>query len=119
MFLYKQVYLSINKEIRNSLTDIYGIGRYKAMVISTKIGFSFPFSINNLNYYYFKFLTCILDGFTWLEMRIKRVINTNVTNLIEINCYKGIRHRDRLPCRGQRTRTNASTMKNRYPLNLE
>lgn len=52
-------------------------------------------------------------------MRIKRVINTNVTNLIEINCYKGIRHRDRLPCRGQRTRTNASTMKNRYPLNLD
>jgi len=52
-----------------------------------------------------------------LEVRIKRVIHQNLKRAYEINSYKGLRHKDGLPVRGQRTRTNASTKK-RYKIIL-
>lgn len=111
MFIYKQFSLSTNREVTLSLQMIYGIGWHKSSLISTKMGLSFPFIFKNLNNYNLQLLSFILDFYTWLEARIKHFIFQNIKKLYELNSYKGLRHRDSLPTRGQRTRTNASTKK--------
>ena len=117
MFVYKQVSFELNKEIRANLQNIYGIGWYKSIYICSKIGLSYPFCIKNLNTYNLLLLFFILDIFTWLEVRIKRIIFQNLKKYYESNSYRGLRHKDSLPVRGQRTRTNASTKK-RYKIIL-
>lgn len=111
MFAYKQVILPVLSEIRAALQYIYGVGKYKAFYICARLGFGFPFTLKSLNTYYSMFLFFILDYFTWLEARIKRIYKQNVRFLVDLNSYKGIRHKDRLPVRGQRTRTNSKTRK--------
>jgi len=118
MFIYKQYSLGLKKDVRLSLQLIYGIGWLKSIFISSRLGFSYPFSLNNLNLYNYLALIYILDFFTWLEVRVKRIIFQNIKNLYKIGSYKGLRHKDSLPVRGQRTRTNASTKK-RYKIVLE
>lgn len=111
MFAYKQVILPVLSEIRSALQHIYGVGKYKAFCICARLGFGFPFIMKNLNNYYSMFLFFILDYFTWLEARVKRIYKQNIRFLVELNTYKGLRHKDNLPVRGQRTRTNAKTKK--------
>jgi len=111
MFIYKQYSLNINKEVRLSLQSIYGIGWYKSSLISIKLGLSFPFLFKNLNNYNLQLLSYVMDYYTWLEIRIKHYIFQNIKKLFENSSYKGLRHKDSLPTRGQRTRTNASTKK--------
>jgi len=111
MFVYKQYTLNTNREIRLAIQSIYGIGWHKSILICSKMGLSFPFLFKNLNNYNIQILSFILDFFTWLEIRIKHYIYQNIKKLVEINTYKGLRHKDSLPTRGQRTRTNASTKK--------
>jgi small subunit ribosomal protein S13 len=111
MFVYKQYTLNTNREVRFSLQTIYGIGFYKSSLIGMKLGLSFPFLFKNLNAYNLQLLSYILDYYTWLEIRIKHYIFQNIKKLFEINAYKGLRHKDSLPVRGQRTRTNACTKK--------
>lgn len=111
MFLYKQVYLKERLEVRNSLQGIFGVGWYKSLWVASRIGLSYPFSSDRVNVYISLLFCCVLDGVTWLESRIRRMISLNIKKLIDIECYKGFRHRDKLPCRGQRTRTNAKSVK--------
>lgn len=111
MFLYKQINLNLTREIRNSIQDILGVGWYKSILVCSKMGLSYPFSCGNLNLFYFYILSSILDFVTILEVRIKRFIYDNISRSFEIQSYKGFRHKDSLPSRGQRTRTNASTKK--------
>lgn len=111
MFVYKQYTIELNKEIRLSLQTIYGIGWYKSSIISIKLGLSFPFLFKNLNSYNLQLLSYVMDYYTWLEIRIKHYIYQNIKKLVENGSYKGLRHKDSLPTRGQRTRTNASTKK--------
>jgi len=111
MFVYKQYTLNVNREVCLALQIIYGIGWHKSIIISTKMGLSFPFIFKNLNSYNLQMLSFLLDYYTWLEVRIKHYIFQNIKKLFEINSYKGLRHKDSLPTRGQRTRTNASTKK--------
>jgi len=118
MFVYKQYNLGLKKDVRSSLQLIYGIGWLKAIFISSRLGLSYPFSLNNINLYSYLALIYILDFFTWLEVRVKRIIFQNIKNLYKIGSYKGLRHKDSLPVRGQRTRTNASTKK-RYKIVLD
>ena len=111
MFLYKQKYLKDNVEIRSSLRVIYGVGFYKSFLLSSRIGLGFPYFSNYLNFYNFYLLSTLLDECTLLEVKVKRIIYENIKSLLKIKCYKGFRHRDLLPCRGQRTRTNAKSCK--------
>jgi small subunit ribosomal protein S13 len=111
MFIYKQYSLDMNKEVRLSLQTVYGIGWHKSNLISIKLGLSFPFLFKNLNNYNLQLLSYTMDYYTWLEIRIKHYIFQNIKKLFEISAYKGLRHKDSLPTRGQRTRTNASTKK--------
>jgi len=115
VFIYKNSTLETEREIRVSLQQIYGIGWYKSIVACAKLGFSYPLNLNILNFYNLQALTTILDFITLLEVRIKRFIYLNIKKEFDISSYRGIRHKDGLPVRGQRTRTNAQTKK-RYKL---
>lgn len=117
MFSYKQYNFNEKRDIRSALQVIYGIGLLKSIFICSKLGLSNPFSLSRLNLYNHLLLSYVLDFFTWLEVRIRRFIFLNIKNLYNIESYKGLRHKDSLPTRGQRTRTNASTKK-RYKIIL-
>ena len=113
MFLFRDAILTEIKEIRVSLKSIYGVGWYKANFISIKLGLSNPFFSANLNDYNINIILYLLKGLVLSDTRIKRVIENNITRLININCYKGTRHVLTLPVRGQRTRTNAGIQRSK------
>jgi hypothetical protein len=64
MFLYKQCFLKEHVEVRNSLSIIYGVGKYKSFLLCIRLGFSYPFSVDNVNNYYFFLISSFLDEFT-------------------------------------------------------
>jgi len=109
MFVYKASKIPVNLSLINSLKHLYGIGWLKATKINVLLGLPLFFSINNLNLGYYGLLFVILDGFTWLSVRIKREVKNRIQRLILNKSYKGFRHSFFLPVRGQRTRTNAKT----------
>lgn len=111
MVLYKQNTLNDNKNIIISLQNIYGISWYKSLLINSKLGLNFILFLKSFNLYNLQLLFFVLDFFTWLEIRIKRYISQQIKKQVEILSYAGIRHKDNLPMRGQRTRTNACTRK--------
>lgn len=112
-FLFRDLKIPGNKELRCALQHIWGIGWNKSLLVSTKIGAPYPISINNLSLYYYSIIIYFLDNFTISSVRIKRTMKDNILFLQEIGSYKGARHIYFLPVHGQRTRTNAGTMKNR------
>jgi small subunit ribosomal protein S13 len=113
MFLFRDITLTETKEIRVSLKQIYGVGWHKANFVSNKLGLSNPFFGNNLNDYNISIILFLLKGLVLSDTRIKRVIDNNINRLININCYRGTRHKLTLPVRGQRTRTNAATQRSK------
>jgi small subunit ribosomal protein S13 len=80
-------------------------------LVSAKLGFAFPFFINNLNLYNFFLINSILKDMMLSEIRVRRVMGSDIKNLINIKSYRGSRHFSFLPVRGQRTRTNAGTLR--------
>jgi len=99
-----------NKHLEYGLTAIHGIGRARAQAILDELEikeFTKPTDIsteleNNIREK--------VESFT-IEGELKRTISANVKRLKDINSYRGSRHAKRLPCRGQRTKTNARTLK--------
>jgi ribosomal protein S13 len=76
-----------------------------------KLGFGYPFFTYRLNPYYFTILNYILNNQLISKVKAQRSITMNIKMLINLNSYKGKRHKLNLPVRGQRTRTNARTQK--------
>ena len=100
-----------NKQVRIALTYIYGIGRTSAENICEKINLD-PFTkINDLNSEDIANLRNILDNDYRVEGRLRTEIAMNIKRLMDIGCYRGLRHRKGLPVRGQRTKTNSRTRK--------
>jgi len=64
-----------------------------------------------LNFYNFSIIFFLLKNLSLSEVRLQRIVRNNIKNLIDINSYAGARHSLNLPVRGQRTRTNAGTMR--------
>jgi small subunit ribosomal protein S13 len=99
-----------NKKIPFALTNIYGIGLKTAQKILNNCNINFNKSADDLNVDEIVSLRNSLESINLrLEGNLKRFINLNIKHLTDINCYKGIRHRQGLPVRGQRTRTNSRT----------
>jgi small subunit ribosomal protein S13 len=113
MFLFRDTSLSERNEIRASLKKIYGVGWCKSNFIINRLGLAYPFFGNNLNYYKINIILFILKELVLGDARIKRIIDTNIMRLILSNSYRGSRHKLTLPVRGQRTRTNAGTQRNK------
>ena len=100
-----------NKHVNVSLTYIYGIGRSSADEICVKAKIDPTRNMNDLSIDEVNALRTIIDGEYKVEGRLRTEIGLNIKRLMDIGCYRGLRHRKGLPVRGQRTRTNARTRK--------
>jgi small subunit ribosomal protein S13 len=101
--------LEKNKQISYALTKIYGIGLVTSKNILQKANIPFSIRSNDLNDQNISSIRDILESHYIVESNLRRKINLNIKRLSEINCIRGKRHRQHLPLRGQRTRTNART----------
>ncbi|MEF9960516.1 30S ribosomal protein S13 [Niameybacter sp.] len=100
-----------NKRVEVGLTYIYGIGRPSSRRILTEAGVDFDTRIKDLTDEEVNKLRDIIDKTQMVEGDLRREIALNIKRLMEIGCYRGIRHRRGLPVRGQKTKTNARTRK--------
>lgn len=98
-----------NKRIEIALTYIYGIGLSRSKIILQKININPNKNVLELNDNEITNIRNILDKEYVIEGDLRRLESMNIKRLMEINSYKGKRHRLGLPLRGQRTRTNART----------
>ena len=93
-----------------ALTAIYGIGRERARKICASVGVSVSTKIKDLSDSDVEKLRDAIGVFT-VEGDLRREISMNIKRLMDLGCYRGVRHRRGLPVRGQRTKTNARTRK--------
>jgi small subunit ribosomal protein S13 len=99
-----------DKRLEIALTGIYGIGRPLAQKILKQAGTDFGKMAKDLNTAEENEIRKIVENYK-LEGELKREVSANVKRLKDIKCYRGTRHAKRLPARGQRTKTNARTLK--------
>jgi small subunit ribosomal protein S13 len=102
-----------NKRIKNALTAIYGIGEKRALEIAHELCFSPGARFSVLSQTQISRISGLLRGPQQAGSSLQKKINENVKVLMKIRCYRGLRHKNRLPVRGQRTHTNAQTQKNK------
>lgn len=100
-----------DKRIEIGLTYIFGIGRPKSNEILSKTGINPDTRVRELTDDEISRLRELIDKEFKVEGDLRREISLNIKRLIEIGCYRGRRHRQGLPVRGQRTKTNARTRK--------
>ena len=104
-----------NKHICISLTYIFGIGRPTAKKILEDLGIEGSRKAGELTEEEIIKIREYIDTNLKIEGDLRREVSQNIKRLIEINSYRGIRHKKNLPVRGQRTHTNARTRKGRRP----
>ncbi|MCI5676719.1 MAG: 30S ribosomal protein S13 [Clostridia bacterium] len=99
------------KRVEIALTYIYGIGRKSANDILAKTGINPDTRAKDLTEEEVAKLRDEIEKSYHVEGDLRRDVALNIKRMVEINCYRGIRHRKGLPVRGQRTKTNARTRK--------
>ncbi len=100
-----------NKRIEIGLTYIYGIGRSRSLEILADADVDPDTRVKDLTETEVTSLRDIITKNHTVEVDLRREVQMNIKRLIEIGCYRGLRHRRALPVRGQRTKTNARTRK--------
>ena len=100
-----------NKHVVVALTYIYGIGRSSAKAICEKTKIDPTKMMNDLDQDEQARLRTVIDEGYKVEGHLRSEIGLNIKRLMDIGCYRGLRHRKGLPVRGQRTRTNSRTRK--------
>ena len=100
-----------NKRVEIALTYIYGIGRKSANDILAATGINPDTRAKDLTEDEVAKLRDEIENSYTVEGDLRRDVAMNIKRMVEINCYRGIRHRKGLPVRGQRTKTNARTRK--------
>lgn len=93
-----------------SLTYVYGIGRTRAKAICSAAGISESAKIGTLSEEQLEALRTEVGRYT-VEGDLRREVSMSIKRLMDLGCYRGLRHRRNLPVRGQRTKTNARTRK--------
>lgn len=99
------------KRVEIGLTYIFGIGRTKSNEILAKTGVNPDTRVKDLTEDEVIKIREVIDKEYKVEGDLRREVALNIKRLMEINCYRGIRHKKNLPVRGQRTKTNARTRK--------
>lgn len=100
-----------NKRIEIGLTYVYGIGRKSAELILKDTGVNPDTRVKDLSEDDVAKLREYIDRNFMVEGDLRRNVALNIKRLVEIGCYRGVRHRKGLPVRGQRSKTNARTRK--------
>ena len=103
--------IPLNKRIEIGLTYIYGIGRSTSNELLTKAGIDPDTYVRDLTESEVTKLRDLIDTDILVEGDLRRDRSQNIKRLMEIGCYRGLRHRRGLPVRGQKTKTNARTRK--------
>ena len=99
------------KRVEVGLTYVYGIGHSSAVRILKEAGVDLDTRVRDLTDEEVARIRDVIDRTQTVEGDLRREIALNIKRLIEIGCYRGIRHRKGLPVRGQKTKTNAGTRK--------
>ena len=102
--------IPVNKHVSIALTQIHGIGRSRALVACTAASIDPAMPVKDLSEPEVARLREAVSRFA-VEGDLRREVAMNIKRLMDLGCYRGIRHRRGLPTRGQRTRTNARTRK--------
>jgi len=105
------VNIPTNKRVVIALTYITGIGRTKAAEICTKLSIPAERRVNQLTDDEVLKIREMIDSDYTVEGDLRREVAMNIKRLMDLGCYRGLRHRRGLPVRGQRTHTNARTRK--------
>lgn len=100
-----------NKRSEIGLTYIYGIGRSRATSILNEAAINVDTRVKDLNEDELSRIRAILEAQGEIEGDLRKRIQMDIKRLMDIGCYRGLRHRRALPVRGQRTHTNARTRK--------
>jgi small subunit ribosomal protein S13 len=100
-----------NKRGEIGLTYIFGIGRSTAQYILEKSGIDFNKKVKDWNDDEQTAIRNVINGEFKVEGQLRSEVQMNIKRLLDIACYRGLRHRKGLPLRGQRTRTNSRTRK--------
>ena len=99
-----------NKHVGIALTHIFGVGRQRALDVCAASGIAPEVKVKDLTEEQMEALRTEVGKFT-VEGDLRREVSMSIKRLMDLGCYRGIRHRKGLPMRGQRTRTNARTRK--------
>jgi small subunit ribosomal protein S13 len=105
------VNIPTQKRVLVALTYIHGIGRTKAQEICSKIGIPAERRVHQLTDDEVLRIREVIDREYRVEGDLRRQVAMNIKRLMDLGCYRGLRHRKGLPVRGQRTHTNARTRK--------
>ena len=100
-----------NKRIEIALTYIYGIGRPTSRKVLEMAKIGFDVKSDDLNDAQVNAIRQIIDSHLKVEGDLRSEVSMNIKRLMDLGCYRGLRHRRGLPVRGQRTHTNARTRK--------
>ena len=103
--------LPMQKRVVIALTYIYGIGRRTALNIVTTAGIDLTTRTKDLTEDQTRKIRELIEGNYKVEGDLRREVTMNIKRLMDLGCYRGLRHRKGLPVRGQRTHTNARTRK--------
>ena len=99
-----------NKHVRVSLTYIYGVCNSLSVAVCNKLDISLDKKVSDLTEQELESLRTELNNYV-VEGDLRREVSTNIKRLMDLGCYRGIRHRRGLPVRGQKSKTNARTRK--------
>jgi small subunit ribosomal protein S13 len=105
------VNIPLNKRVEIGLTYIYGVGRSTSNELLGKAGVAPDTYVRDLTEDEISKLRDLVDSDLMVEGDLRRERSQNIKRLMEIGCYRGLRHRRGLPVRGQKTKTNARTRK--------
>ncbi len=105
------VNIPTNKRVHIALTYIYGIGVKTAKDICTSASIDISKRVSELNDDQLNKIRELIDNSHVVEGDLRRKVSMDIKRLNDLGCYKGLRHRKKLPVRGQRTHTNARTRK--------
>lgn len=100
-----------NKQVQIALTYIFGIGRSSAKKICEMTEIPYDTKVADLTSDQVNKLRHVIENEFVVEGRLRTQVSLNIKRLMDIGCYRGLRHRKGLPVRGQRTKTNARTRK--------
>lgn len=100
-----------NKRIEIALTYIYGVGRSTSQEILSKAGVDFNTRSDDLTEEEVAKIRKIIDSEFKVEGDLRRDVTMSIKRLMDLGCYRGLRHRKGMPVRGQNTKTNARTRK--------
>lgn len=110
--------LNSKKKLNYSLTQIYGLGKHSSFQICDQLGISGEIRLKQLSGFQIEQLTQLITQNYDIGLDIKRSLSQNIQRLVKIASYRGFRHTEGLPVRGQRTHGNSKTIRKlRYQIN--